>query len=342
MEKLELFESRKDIIECMNEKVITPLELRNMHPMSEVAKFNVERNRIELIDILSGRDDRMLVIVGPCSLDDSILETGQFSFLKYVDILQKSITDLRLDNRLKIILRAPPLKPRSDLGQRGLEQNNLELAHLLLTTAVNQNMSIASELQTEKHFARYGDMLTLGWAGARDVSSTLLRHAVSGHPELPFLFKNGPTGSMDDAIRAIKTASSSHIIEKLMPDNTEVNFESSGNSNIGLIYRGGDSNNSLDFIENTTKFIENYGGIVDCSHSNAMAHDVKKMKSVSGQLACIESIEELIIRGKRPKGIMIESYLLEGSGDLPGQSKTDPCINIENTLFHLDKLAKIV
>lgn len=322
--------------------VETPQELRDKHPLHESARENIEYSRQEVRDILSGQDKRLLVIIGPCSLDDSVLANGTPAAVAMAARIQAFNQDSFVHNNVKIIMRLPPAKPRTNTGIAGLEQQNLSKAHQLLADVANMGLPLAIEVMHERHFARFGDMLSLAWLGARDISSTLLRHAASAYPDIPLLLKNGEDGGIKVAQEAQKTISEPHLVELTSPDGHVVKVHSHGNPSTGLISRGGASiKTPADFEHHISEAAStDMPLIIDAAHGNAMAHDDNFSKSTIGQLRCLDHIAQLAGNGLNLRGIMIESYLIDGRDDTtPGRSRTDPCLAFEAAA---DKIIAII
>lgn len=313
--------------------VETPLELREKHPLDEVAREYIEHSRQEVQNILTGHDERLLVIFGPCSLDDAVLADGTPAVMTMAARILEFCHDPFVSSHAKVIMRLPPAKPRTNTGIAGLEQHNLVAAHQLLTDVANMGVPLAIEVMHERHFARFSDMLSLAWLGARDISSTLLRHAASAYPEVPLLLKNGEDGSLKVAVEAKKTIIEPHLVELTSPDGRLVKVHSRGNPHTGLISRGGGSIKTADDFERHVReaAATSMPLIIDAAHGNAMAHDEHFNKSTIGQLRCLDHISKLVQGGMKITGIMVESYLIEGRDDTtPGRSRTDPCLAFDD------------
>lgn len=334
--------------------VPTPLELQQQFALTAAGQAAVLAHRKELTDIMHTPNSRMLVVVGPCSLDADMID-GQFAAKVFADQLFEASEKHGLEEELKLVLRMPPTKPRTANGWSGLEQTDMPKAAQILTDLANDGRPLAMEVMEERHFARFGDRLSLGWVGARNVGNTLLRHTVSAHPELPTFFKN----SMEEDVRsslltahdASMTAAGSHPVEVMSADGSLVKVMSPGNPNTGIIFRGNAQSNPRNFKFGVWDALNIRQPIpplmIDISHENARAHGFMhpgggKIDMVAGQIACFNSLTEEIEVDHVPKGVMIESNLIEGQGNLPGQSKTDPCIGIGRTIELLSSLARVV
>lgn len=329
----------------------TPMELHSNFVVSEAGQASVAEHRQQISQVMHKWNDRMLVVVGPCSLDADKID-GRFAAQVFADKLFEADEKHGLGENLKLVLRMPPAKPRTETGWSGLEQTDMPTATQILTNLTNDGRPLAMEVMEERHFARFGDRLTLGWVGARNVGNTILRHSVSAHPELPVFFKNSmeETGrsSLLTAVAATKVAASSQPVEIMLADGSLMKIMSAGNPNTGIIFRGNAHSNPHSFKAGVWDTLHiGRPVLVDVSHQNAQAHNLmrgssKALDIVAGQIACLNSLMEEIELDHMPTGIMIESNLIEGQGKMPGQSKTDPCIGIDQTIDLLATLAKTV
>lgn len=328
----------------------TPADLAQKHPLTPVATEQITDTRRHVIDCMEGRDKRTILIIGPCSEDDSLQPDDTPSVVAFARELQKISQEKKVRENLLIIMRYPPAKPRTDLGLAGLEQKDVMAAHRLLTDISNMGMPLAIEIMNRQHIARYGHLLSLGWIGARNIRDTHLRHSLSAYADLPVLCKNGEHGEVKPALQAVKTINESHENASItLPDDrTAYVSRTSGNPNTGLIWRGGSEYMSPEGFERGLLAVaetgQPYG--VDCSHGNTMAHDRDHQKSVSGQKACLDHLLDMISSGKlekRPKAIMLEAYLQAGndtSRQTPGRSWTDPCLSLKDARAAIAQIAE--
>lgn len=321
--------------------LVTPAQLDELHPLNESSGRTIEETRDAIINILRGADTRMIAIVGPCSMDDSKLEDGTPSVIRFAEKLEEISETPIVKSNLLTIMRVPPAKPRTDLGWAGLDETDPIEAHWLMKEIVDTGMPVAMEVMDRDQLARYGGMLSLGWIGARNNKDTLLRRTLSAFPELPLLCKNDDHGDIDAAVAALETIATkqTNVRVTLRDGSTGVLRESVGNSNTGLLWRGGsDMPNPTGFsvgLHETARKRMPYG--VDCSHGSAQAFDPSGQfkKTVEGQLRSFDSLIEHMEREQlalQPAAVMVEAHLLSGSnsrGEIPGMSRTDPCVNIE-------------
>ncbi len=329
----------------------TPEELTKAHPLGPTTAQAIVSTRAQIIDIMEGKDDRLMVVVGPCSEDDSVQPDGTPSAVRYAREIRQLIEDETISKHLLIVMRCNPAKPRSDLGLAGLEQKDPVAAHKLLTGIVNIGVPLAIEVMSSDHLARYGRLLSLAWVGARNISDTHLRHALSAHDELPVFCKNGERGELKPALQAIKTINEPHANARItLPDGRAGHVsQTNGNPHTGLTWRGGTDYMSPEGFEKGLKEVAATGlpYSVDCAHSNEIAHDPVRQKSVQAQKNCFNHLVKLMqdrVLNPLPKAVMIESYLLEGNDTTqktPGCSWTDPCINLEDTKIMIQQLAQL-
>lgn len=329
----------------------TPDRLQQEHPLSREAAQKVLDTRQQIIDILEGKDKRMLAVVGPCSEDDSMQPDGTPSVVKYAQELQDWVDEQGLSEKLLVIMRCPPAKPRSELGMAGLEQKDAVAAHKLLADIANLGMPLALEVMGPEHIARYGYLISLPWVGARNNKDTILRHALSAHPEFPVLIKNDEYGELPSALQAVKTINESHENARVtLPDGRAgYMHKTEGNPHTGIIWRGGSHYMTPEKFEEGLIQTANTGMsyAVDCAHGGEQAHDAEGKKSVAAQKICFDHVLELIASKKllaKPKAIMIESNLLEGNDttrQTPGKSWTDPCVNLADTKAMLLRLSEV-
>lgn len=322
----------------------TPAQLYEMYPLSPEARDAVQADRQEIRDILNGDDARLLVIEGPCSLDSRVLEDGTPAALKAAAEIRDFAS--KASRSAKVIGRFPPRKPRTNIGHAGLQQKNRNEAHKLISQIRNHGTSLAIEILQDHDFSYYKCYLSLGWIGARDGGSTVLRHEVSNNSDLPMLFKTGEDGKLDKALDSIKTAVQRHPVEYRDQDGILRSKTSSGNQNLGIILRGGTDIKSPESLRDLIFETEDaqIPYLVDCAHSVGTLFDTRGEKSVEGQLGSLDFIIDQV-KTTDPsnlryfKGIMIESYLQAGKSDnIPGMSATDPCITIETAHERIEAL----
>jgi 3-deoxy-7-phosphoheptulonate synthase len=329
----------------------TPADLLQAHPLAADSAAAIVQHRHEIIDILAGKDARMLLIIGPCSEDDSTQPDGTPSVVHFARELHHIANDPQIAKHLKVVMRCPPAKPRSDVGLAGLEQKDITRAHELLTAVAELGVPLAIEVMGGEHLARYGHLLSMAWVGARNNKDTKLRHALSAYGALPVLCKNGEHGELKPALQAITTINQSHANASIIlpDDRTAYVAQTSGNPHTGIIWRGGSEYMSPERFEQgvSETAATELPYAIDCAHGNEQAHDQLHQKSVRGQLDCFDHVLQLLEDRKlptNPKALMVEGYLLAGadtSQQTPGQSWTDPCVDLATVRDMAMRLATV-
>lgn len=334
-------------------QLISPAYLLNYIKISPVAYENVILNRQKIKNVLDKKDDKLIVIVGPCSIHDIKAAKEYARLLK--DISNK------LSNELIIIMRTYFEKPRTKIGWKGLindpDLNNtyninkgLKQARQLLIDINEIGIPTAIEFLDTISPQYFSDLITWGAIGARTVESQLHRELVSGL-SMPVGFKNSTEGNISVAIDAIETSKNPHNFLGINHNGISSIIKTKGNSYSHIILRGSNMGpnyykSDIDSTYNKMKsrnLIPNI--IVDCSHGNSL----KKYKN---QLRVLEYLNNLIKSGyTNITGIMIESNLESGNQKLDinnlhlleyGKSITDECINWKDTIDFLIKLSNSI
>lgn len=343
--------SEAEHIDQLSIPQLTPAQLDAMHPLAPGASEIVQSNRRQIIDIMQGRDPRLIVMVGPCSMDASKID-GRYTTERVTERLQEiSASDERIAEHILVMERNPWGKPRTALGSRGLAQHDMVLAHQLSTFVANEGMPLAAEIMTPGALAQHAGRLSLAWLGARNIGDTNIRHTMSAYRNLPVFCKNGETGDLAVALSAMKTIGAQHQNAEVMRSDGTMGHVplSPGNLNTGLLWRGGSNHKTPStYRDGLLRAAEKgvpYG--IDLSHGGAVAHDWKQEKSVTGIKRCFERVTALMAGGllaRQPALITFEANWLEGadtSGNTPGMSCTDPCIGIEDVADMLRQLAEV-
>ena len=331
-------------------EVSPPNEIITEIPISADSSELVFKSRKEISDILHGRDDRLVVVVGPCSIHDPESE------LEYAKRL-KSL-EAKHSNQLKIVMRVYFEKPRTTIGWKGLINDpnldnsydvnlGLRKARKVLLDINNLGLPAGTEfldMITPQYLA---DLISWGAIGARTTESQIHRELASGL-SCPVGFKNSTNGSIQVAIDAIGSASNSHIFLSITKEGKSAIFNSSGNEDCHVILRGGsDTNYESSFVESTSKELEaakkSKNVMIDMSHGNSK-------KQFKRQLIVNKDISDQISSGEdRIFGVMIESNLEEGNqkiGPLEeikyGQSITDACVGWNDTEIMINQLSTAI
>ena len=336
-------------ITAMNE-VISPEQLHKDCQVSESATKVIFDTRTAIHDILNGKDDRLLVIIGPCSIHDP--EAAREYAARLKEIRQE------LANDLLIVMRVYFEKPRTTVGWKGLINDpnldesfeinkGLHLARCLLTDLNDMEVPAATEfldLITPQYVA---DLISWGAIGARTTESQVHRELASGLSS-PVGFKNGTDGGLQVAIDAIGAASRPHNFLSLTKEGYSAIFATTGNDDCHIILRGGkEPNYDAEHVKQAVAELKAAGVqqrlMIDCSHANSQ-------KEHQRQIDVAEDVAQQISQGdENIMGVMIESHLVAGRQDVEGgkeltygQSVTDACINWDDSVNVLKTLADAV
>jgi len=332
--------------------LISPAVLAYYLPISEVASEVVSSARAEAGTILQEHDDRLLVVVGPCSIHDPE------AAMEYAHLLKAQAERFRDD--LFIMMRVYFEKPRTTVGWKGLINDpnlddsfdinhGLRIARKLLLDLANLGVPAGTEFLDTISPQYIADLISWGAIGARTTESQIHRELASGL-SMPVGFKNGTGGSIQLALDAIRSASRPHHFLSVTKQGVSAIVSTSGNDSCHLILRGGKSgpNYEKEAIETACAMLREQGlpesVMVDCSHGNSM-------KDFRNQPLVANAICKQIAAGSSAiTSVMIESNLVEGnqslSGDrstlVRGQSVTDACIGWDDTVAVLNRLAEAV
>jgi len=334
------------------EEVHSPASLMSEFPLTDAASKTVFEARQASHKILHGEDDRLIVIVGPCSIHDTK------AALEYAERLTVIRDELKDD--LHIVMRVYFEKPRTSIGWKGLINDpdltgtfninkGLKVARDLLLKLANQGMPAATEYLDLISPQYIADLISWGAIGARTTESQAHRELASGI-SCPIGFKNGTYGNLDIAINAIKSSSQSHHFLSVTKAGHSAIFTTKGNDDCHIILRGGRRPNYDEVsISEAVKQLKSAGLaatlMVDFSHANSLKdfnNQPKVATNIAGQIATgADTIS----------GVMIESHLFEGNqagegkhqDELTyGQSITDACIGWDDTENVLRELADAV
>ncbi len=316
----------------------TPHEIAQELPLTHQAADTVHAGREQVINILYGDDPRLLILCGPCSIDNP--ETG-LEYAKKLIELQKKVAD-----RICIVMRAYFEKPRTTVGWKGLVydpdldrsfqiEKGLRLARKFLLDIAEAGMPAATEF-LEPIIPQYiAELISWASIGARTSESQTHRQLASGL-SMPIGFKNSTDGSISVAVDAIKTASARHSFLGVINDGRTGVFNTTGNPYCHVVLRGGSDgvNYMPEHIAYTRELMLRKGIkpaiVVDCSHANSQ-------KNPQNQPGILLNLVDQINAGEKAiRGAMLESYLVTGRQEIadnrtPGLSVTDPCIGWEET-----------
>jgi 3-deoxy-7-phosphoheptulonate synthase len=335
-----------------SQPLLAPASLARELPCSDDAAGFVAESRRSIERVIAGDDERLLAIVGPCSVHDP-------AALKDFALRLQSAS-LPLGDALVLVLRVYFEKPRTVMGWKGLINDpdldgsfhinkGLHLARQVLLDVADIGLPAATEFLDTTFGQYYTDLVSYGAIGARTVESQVHRELASGL-SMPVGFKNGTSGAVDVAIDAVRSARHAHWFPSLTREGLPAVLESTGNPHSHLILRGGTESGPNYGPEPVARAADAMTAaglepaiIVDCSHANSM-------KDPQRQLVVVESLCEQL-RGGQPalRGIMMESHLVGGrqevvDGVAPtyGQSITDACLSLDDTLPALEALASAV
>lgn len=340
-----------DLRICETKEVIAPVQVHEEMPLSEIAALTTLKARHDIHNILNGKDDRLLVVVGPCSIHDPIAAK------EYAKLLIQAKDELKAD--LLIVMRVYFEKPRTTVGWKGLINDpdidssfninkGLRVARQLLMDLNNMGMPAATEyldLITPQYIS---DLIAWGAIGARTTESQGHRELASG-VSCPIGFKNSTDGTIKIAIDAIGAAMSPHHFLSLTKSGHSAIFSTTGNEDVHIILRGGNDRPNYDAVsveqvaQGLLKANLKPNIMIDFSHANSL-------KQCHRQLIVGEDVAEQIASGdQRIMGIMIESHLKAGRQDVVdgqplvyGQSITDACLSWDDTLPMLRNMAEAV
>ncbi|KAI4266384.1 MAG: hypothetical protein L6R38_008781 [Xanthoria sp. 2 TBL-2021] len=332
---------------------LTPPDLlQHEIPQSAHSKATVLTARNDIVSVVNGTDpqQRLLVVIGPCSIHDPA------AALDYADRLLK--LKERYADDLLIVMRSYLEKPRTTVGWKGLINDpdidnsfhinkGLRTSRQLFCDLTEKGMPLASEMLDTISVQFMADLLSLGAVGARTTESQLHRELASGL-SFPVGFKNGTDGSLDVAIDAIGAVMHPHHFLSVTKPGLVAIVGTVGNDDCFVILRGGKkgTNFDKDSIREAKESLQKKGLrkrlMVDCSHGNSLKdhrNQPKVVKDLAGQL---ETGENGIM------GVMIESNINEGAQKVPKEGKaglkygvsiTDACIGWEDTEKVLEQLA---
>ncbi|MCK7545935.1 3-deoxy-7-phosphoheptulonate synthase [Marinobacter bryozoorum] len=316
----------------------TPAQLRSDVSVPEYLAAQIARHRQQIRDILNGDDDRLLVVVGPCSIHD---EMAALEYGEKLSALADEVSD-----RMLIVMRAYLEKPRTTVGWKGLlydpertgEGNlgdGLVRSRRLLVNLAHLGLPLATEALSPLAMDYLDDLVSWTAIGARTTESQIHRELVSGLP-MPTGFKNGTDGSIGVAVNAMKSAAHGHHRLGFNGDGQPAMITTGGNPDTHLVLRGGRgiTNYDADSINASAQALEaagvNSAIMVDCSHDNACKQPERQPDIAR------EVIAQRRAGNRAVRGLMIESFLEEGRQDdgdelTYGLSITDPCLGWADT-----------
>jgi 3-deoxy-7-phosphoheptulonate synthase len=346
-----MFHRIEDLRIVRTKVVLPPVFLEEELPTSDAAAETVFKARREIIDILSGQSQRLIVVVGPCSIHDPE------AAVEYARLLKQAAEEL--SRELCIVMRTYFEKPRTTVGWKGLINDpyldgsfkindGLRIARRLLLDLAELGVPTGTEfldMITPQYLA---GLVSWGAIGARTTESQGHRELVSGL-SCPVGFKNGTSGNVQIAIDAVKSAAEPHTFLGHTKYGQSAIFFTSGNSDCHIILRGGRTTTNYDAasLSQACALAESAGvaprAMIDCSHANSR-------KDHNAQSAVCRDVAAQIAAGERRIiGLMLESNLVAGKQSLSrgktltyGQSITDACLGWDDTFPLLRELAAAV
>ena len=295
----------------------SPEEVRARAPLTPEQEDRVERDRQEIADVFNGVDDRLVVVVGPCSIHDPE------AAIDYANRLAPLASLLAED--LKIVMRVYFEKPRTTVGWKGLINDphldgsydinhGLELAREVLLEVVNLELPTAAEFLEPNSPQYWADLVSWGAIGARTTESQVHRQLASGM-SMPIGFKNGTDGNLQVAMDAVSAASQPHFFFGTSDGGRPAVVETAGNENCHVILRGGTTGPNAD-AESVGRVVEKLAErtdtprlMIDVSHANSGKDHVR-------QAEVARDVAQQIADGNHAiAGVMMESFLVAGAQD---------------------------
>ncbi|AKO45655.1 3-deoxy-7-phosphoheptulonate synthase AroG [[Haemophilus] ducreyi] len=337
------------------EQLLPPIALLERFPASDVAAHTVARAREAIHKIIHGEDDRLLVVIVPCSIHDPE------SALDYAKRIKALRDNPQINQNLELVMRVYFEKPRTTVGWKGLIND----PYLNETYALNDGLRIARKVLSDINdltvpaagefldmiIPQYvADFMSWGAIGARTAESQVHRELASGL-SCAVGFKNATNGSVKTALDAIKSAEVSHHFLSVTKFAHSAVISTSGNEDCHIILRGGDNGTNYDIasVKKVCADIEKAGRrphvMIDFSHANSQKQFKRQME------VCTNVCQQIANGSSLISGVMIESHLVEGRQDLVeggldklvyGQSVTDACIGWEDSETALFALAEAV
>lgn len=327
----------------------TPAELQQRLPLSASLRQRIRNQRQHIADILQGRDPRLLVVVGPCSIHDPV---AAMDYAQRLAALADELSDTLL-----LAMRVYTEKPRTTVGWKGLlydphldgsagMDEGLALSRRLMLQVAELGLPVATELLQPLTVPYFADLL--GWAaiGARTSESQVHREMVSGL-EVPTGFKNGTDGGVQIALDAMRSAAHGHQYMGLDGQGRVALLQAAGNRNTHLVLRGGSAGSNYDeaSVAHALQALQQAGqgdGImVDCSHANS-GKDPQRQPQVLDEV-----VRQRLAGNLNLRAVMIESHLCDGQQSLDGPleygvSVTDGCLGWGKTEAMLRRVAGLL
>jgi 3-deoxy-7-phosphoheptulonate synthase len=351
-----MFHTTEDIHIQWTKVVLPPVFLEEERPVSDAASTTIFDARTEIVDILNGKDDRLLVLVGPCSIHDTKAAR------EYGQLLKEAIEEHKAD--LRIVMRVYFEKPRTTIGWKGLVNDpyldqsykindGLRLARHLLLDLAEMGVPTGTEFLDMISPQYLAGLVSWGAIGARTTESQVHRQLASG-VSCPVGFKNATSGDVQVAIDAIQSSAHSHTFLGLTKHGQSAILVTTGNPDCHIILRGGKKLTNFDAasVEAACAALAKAGLheriMIDFSHANS-CKDYRRQAQVCRDVCSQLAGQDGKPGDKRIQGVMIESNLVAGAQSivpgqplLYGQSITDACIDWTETKTLLADLAAAI
>lgn len=320
--------------------LISPDQIKTELPQTEAQAHIVATSRRAIEDILTGRDNRRIVITGPCSLHD---EEATLDYARRLKKLQDEMA-----SKLLLVMRAYFEKPRTTLGWKGMLYDPHLDGSYDIDSGIRQSRRILTEIATiglpaateflDPIVPQYlADLISWAAIGARTSESQIHRQMASGL-SMPIGFKNATDGNLETALDAVKAALSSHSFLGIDRNGKVIIAETRGNKYGHLVMRGGSSgpNYTSEYVAFAEVLLRKAqvpnGIVIDCSHANSHKNFKRQRE------ALLDIADQIRTGNKSIAGIMLESFIKEGKQSIGapgglkfGVSLTDSCIGWEET-----------
>lgn len=330
--------------------LIAPAILAEDIPLTDAASTVVASGRRQFEAILDGRDSRLALVVGPCSIHDP---TAAIEYAQRLKPLADEVAE-----RLLLVMRVYFEKPRTTVGWKGLINDpdldgsfhinkGLRLARQLLADVAAIGLPSGTEFLDTTFGQFYADLVSWGAIGARTAESQIHRELASGL-SMPVGIKNRTDGNVQVAVDALLAASSSHLFPSLTKEGAPAILETSGNPHCHVVLRGGTEsgpNFDADAVAAAVQLLQRahlpQRLMIDASHGNSAKNPARQVDVVDAVIRQKQAGDRAI------RALMIESHLVGGRQDLGGplrygQSVTDACLGFDETAALVRRLAKEV
>ena len=318
--------------------LFSPQELKAAYPLSSRARTFVEKSRMSARNVLLGREKRLLIIAGPCSIHD--LDSAHLYADRFATLIKK------VEKQCILLMRTYVEKPRTTVGWKGFLYDpylngtsaiaiGLKWTRQLFVELAEREIPTATEFLEPIAAPFFEDLVTWGFIGARTASSQIHRQLAS-LLSIPIGFKNSVSGYLDDAINGMIAAKHPHTFLHLSDEGKICVATSRGNPFSHLVLRGSETSTNCDAASISAlqtrlrQMLLSPRILVDCSHGNCQKDYEKQRESFIGIMRQIQEGNSQII------GLMLESHLQKGNQPLSASaskdiSVTDPCLDWAST-----------